>query len=249
MRDHEIVGRNAYLESGVFYGTVHDFYLGRKGGSVEGVIVARSLFRTEPVRKGLFTFDGKRYHLKPEAKDSGWKPRREEAVKFSRVKEKEVFAGRGWKIGRLEYLDVDHRDWILTGVTALVEHPLVLRDVGEYRRLKEDTSPYSAARFYRDGYAMRAGKIVQEMADSDKALFLTASGDSSIRGLGESQSRVTFPAEGVEFHESGTVTLPIDPRRMQEIVIRMVNEGVLRSDKGRKEILRMALGEYYSASP
>ena len=156
--------------------------------------MAKGLFTTKPVRTGLFIFDGKRYLLRSEARDTDWKPRRDEVIKYSRVREKEVFAGRGWKIGRLEHLEVDVKDWILTGLSVLVEHPLVLRDVGEYGRLKEDKTSYDFVQFYKDGYSMRAAKIVREMSDSDKARFLTDSGDSSIRGLGEAQSRVLFPA-------------------------------------------------------
>jgi hypothetical protein len=166
-------------------------------------------------------------------------------VKYSRVRYKEVFTGPGWKIGRLESLHLDLDEWVVTVLDVHVEHPLVLRDVGAYAELGEERSVYSLKHFYRDAYSFKPGKIVEEMSDSDKARFLTDSGDSSIRGLGEASTRVSFPSTGMVIHDTGNIVLPVDPRAVQRIVIEMVNTGALRTQAGRKSIVRDAYKEYY----
>lgn len=244
MKDQEVLGKNAYL-NGNSYGTVHDLYLSWKDGKIIGIIVARGLFKSKPVRRGLFDFDGKRYHISSEAEDSSWKPTKGKAIKHSRTKDKEVFAGPGWKIGRLTSFNIDTDEWFITRLDVEVEHQLIMRDVGEYRRLKEETGVYGFKHFYKDAYSFRPGKIVAEMGDSDKARFLADSGDSSIRGLGGASSMVTLPSTGIKIHESGTITLPIDAMEVQDIAIEMVNQGALRTEVGRRNILRNVFGEYY----
>jgi len=211
---------------------------------VLGIIVS-SGFKTRPVRKGYFSFDSKRYTVDPIFKEEKWKPPRGRAIKFSRVKGKEVFAGPGWKIGRLNYLQIDQEKWKVTGLETEVEHQLIMKDVGDYRKLRENTKIYDFKRFYADAYSLKPGKIVKEMGDSDKARFLTDSGDSSIRGLGGASSMVMFPSTGMYIHESGTIILPIDAKKVEEITIRLVNQGVMRDAEGKKNILRRVFEEYY----
>jgi hypothetical protein len=115
-----------------------------------------------------------------------------------------------------------------------------LRDFGVLEK-----SVYGLKHFYRDAYSLKPGKIVEEMSDSDKARFLTDSGDSSMRGLGEASTLVSFPSKGMVVHDAGNIVLPIDPRAVQRIVIDMVNAGALRTKLGRKSIVRDAYKEYY----
>jgi sporulation protein YlmC with PRC-barrel domain len=215
VRDKDLLGRSAYLAER-FFGPVKDFYLEKKGGRVKGIIVARGFFRSKPVRRGLVSLDGERCLLSPEVAASTWKPSQRDTVKYSRVRYKEVFAGRGWKIGRLETFHLDLVEWLVTGLDVHVEHPLVLRDVGVYAELNEDESVYGLSHFYKDAYSFKPGKIVEEMLDSDKARFLTDSGDSSIRGLGEASTLVSFPSKGMVIHEAGNAILPIDPREVRD---------------------------------
>jgi hypothetical protein len=161
------------------------------------------------------------------------------------VKGKEVFAGLGWKIGRLNFLQIDQENWKVTGLEAEVEHQLIMRDVGDYRKLRENKEIYDFKRFYKDAYSFKPGKIVEEMGDSDKARFLTDSGDSSIRGLGGASSIILFPSTGMSIHESGTITLPIDAKKVEEITIGLVNQGIMRNVEDRKNILRKVFEEYY----
>jgi len=245
VKDKGLLGRNAYLAD-QFFGTVHDFYLGKKGSRIKGIIVARGPFsRSKPIRKELVSFDGKRIVLSPGAAASTWKPSQRDTVKYSRVRYKEVFAGPGWKIGRLETLHLEPGEWLVTGLDVHVEHPLLLRDVDMYGELREEKSVYGLRHFYKDAYSFKPGKIVEEMLDSDKARFLTDSGDSSIRGLGEASTLVSFPSKGMAIHDSGNVVLPMDPREVQRIVIAMVNSGSLRTEQGRKNIVRAAFKKYY----
>jgi sporulation protein YlmC with PRC-barrel domain len=238
----ELVGRNAYI-GGKRVGSVRDFYLSLDNPEILGIIVS-SGFKSRPVRRGSFTFDGKRYTLDPLAKEERWKPARGTAIKFSRVKGKEVFAGPGWKIGRLNFLQID-QEWKVTGLEAEVEHQLIMKDVGDYHKLRENTSMYDFKRFYANAYSLKPGKIVEQMGDSDKARFLTDSGDSGIRGLGGASSMIMFPSAGMSIHESGTVILPIDAKRVEEITIRLVNQGIMRDAEDRKNILRRVFEEYY----
>jgi sporulation protein YlmC with PRC-barrel domain len=239
----ELVGRNAYIDS-KRVGSVRDFYLSLDDPEVLGIIVTRG-FKSRPVRKGSFTFDGKRYTVDPLSKEEKWKPVRGTAIKFSRVKGKEVFAGPGWKIGRLNYLQIAEEKWKVTGLEAEVEHQLIMNDVGDYRKLRENTSLYDFKRFYADAYSLKPGKIVEQMGDSDKARFLTDSGDSSIRGLGGASSMIMFPSLGMSITESGTVILPIDAKKVEEITIRLVNQGTMWNAEDRKNILRRVFEEYY----
>jgi sporulation protein YlmC with PRC-barrel domain len=244
VKDRDLIGRSAYL-AGRFFGKVKDFYLEKKGGRIKGIIVARGFFRSKPVRRGLVSFDGERCVLSPEVAASTWKPSQRDTMKYSRVRYKEVFAGRGWKIGRLETLHLDPDEWSVTGLDVYVEHPLVLRDVGVYAELNEGKSAYGLGQFYKDAYSMKPGKIVEQMLDSDKARFLTDSGDSSIRGMGEASTLVSLPSRGTVILDAGNVVLPVDPSEVQRIVIDMVNRGSLRTARGRKDIVRDAFKEYY----
>jgi hypothetical protein len=246
MNDEDIVGKNAFL-NGKWSGTVHDFYLTLKDPVVLGISVSMG-FRSRPIKGGLFTFDGKGYILDPSSKGSDWKPSKGSTVKYTRVRGKEVFAGPGWKIGRMNHLQIDTDDWRVTGIDVQVEHQLIMRDVGDYDRLGENTSTYGFKHFYADAYSFKPGKIVREMGDSGKARFLTDSGDSNIRGLGEATSKVQLPATGMKIHRSGTITLPIDPVAVEEIAISLVKGGAMETEEGRKNILRRVFEEYYSSA-
>jgi sporulation protein YlmC with PRC-barrel domain len=246
-RDRKLLGRKAYVGEKVV-GAVNDFYLGRTGAGVTGVVVWTGVFKSRPFPKGSFDFDGERFLIDPGAAGSAWKPEKQAVTKYSRVREKEVFAGPGWKIGRLKHLGIDTNDWLVSELLVDVEHALMMRDVGEYSKLKEETGVYGFNHFYKDAYSFNPGKIVSEMEDSDKARFLSDSGDSNIRGMGEATSEVTLPPDGMRIHESGTITLPIDAARIQAIAVRMVNDGVLKTDEGRRNIVRDVFREYYESA-
>jgi hypothetical protein len=49
----------------------------------------------------------------------------------------------------------------------------------------------------------------------------------------------------MKIHQSGTMTLPIDPVAVEEIAISLVNSGAMRTEEGRKNILRRVFEEYY----
>ena len=243
LKDEDIVGKGAYLDERRI-GTVHDFYLGLANPEIIGIIISRG-WRSRPIKGGKFTFDGKRYSVQPGAADEGWKPVRGSAIKYSRVKGKEIFAGPGWKIGRLNHLLIDVDNWLVAGIDAEIEHQLIMKNVGDYQKLHENTSIYSIKHFYANAYTLNPGKLAREYGDSDKARFLTDSGDSTIRGLGEASSMIVFPPAGMSIHESGTITLPIDAGAVEEIAIRMVNQGAMGTAEGRKNILRKVFEEYY----
>ncbi len=243
MKVDELAGRVAYLD-GKPFGGVWNLYLPKHGQQILGIIVSKG-FRSKPVKRGLFVFEGRRYVLRPEAAGSSWKPQRGHAVKSSSVRDKEVFAGPGWRIGRLSSLEIDTEKWVVTSLEVDVEHQLLMRDVGQYSKLGEARSVYGFKHFYKDAYSFKPGKIVAEMKDSQKARFLTDSGDSTIRGLGEAISRIALPAQGMAVDESGTITLPIDAREIESMAIEKVSGGALETEEGRRNIVRKIFEEYY----
>lgn len=244
MKDKELMGKNADMNEEPF-GTVHDFYLDKGKPEIPGIIVSRGLFKSKPVQRGFFRFDGRRYLIDPKVGDSSWKPSKRDAVRYSDVRGREVFAGPGWKIGRLQSLDIDTEDWRVASLDVNVEHHLVMRDTTSYQKLPEEKGVYGFKHFYKDAYSFRPGKIVAEMKDSDKARFLTDSGDSTIRGLGEAISRVTFPPQGMRIDDSRTITLPINANEVERIVVNKVKEGALKTEAGRKNIVHDVFREYY----
>lgn len=244
MKPEELLGKNADLGQKAL-GTVWDFYISRNGPQVPGIIVSKSLLRSQPVQRGMFSFDGRRYLIRVEAEVSPWKPTKASAVKYTNVKDKEVFAGPGWRIGRLVSVDIDIKEWRVTQLDVDVEHHLLLRDVGTYGKLPEERSAYRFKHVYRNVVLFKPDKIVEEMKDSDKARFLTDSGDSKIPGLGEAISRVNFPSEGMTIDEGYAIILPINGREVESIVITKVNQGVLQSEQGRKEVVREVFRDYY----
>ena len=95
-------------------------------------------------------------------------------------------------------------------------------------------------------YSFRLGRIVEEIRDSEKARFLTESGDSTIGGLGEAISKVIFPANGMTISDSGTITFPIDPIEVEEITIQMIKNGAMKTEAGRRNVIRRAFHQYYA---
>jgi sporulation protein YlmC with PRC-barrel domain len=227
------------------YGAVDDLYIGRNDRRIHGVHLNIGFLKQRTVPTHLFRFSGDCYSIAPSAKEDTWKPNKNDVIRLSRLKDKEVFAGVGWKIGRLLELDVDVKEWLVTSLTVDVEHQLLLRDVGSYRLLHEDTSMYDVKKFYREALSMRPGRIVDRMSRSDKAVFLSNSGDSNVRGLGESRSRVRLPSDGMKVHESGTITLPLNGVELERITVELIDSGALNTDEGRRDIARDIFRVYY----
>jgi len=244
MRTQELLGKKAYVGDRAL-GKVWDFYISRTGPQIPGIVVGRSLLRPRPVQRGLFSFDGERYRINVEAEGSSWKPTKASAARYSSVSRKEVFAGAGWRIGRLVSMDIDTKEWQVAQLDVDVEHHLLLRDVGTYGKLSEQRNVYGFKHVYKNVVLFKPGKIVEEMKDSDKASFLTDSGDSKIPGLGEAISRVSFPSEGMTIDEGYAIVLPINGKKVENIVITRVNQGVLQTEQGRKEVVREVFREYY----
>lgn len=242
LRDRELVDKNAYYGDQLA-GVVADLYFGKANAKIEGVLL-RHLHKKKPIHRNHVGFDGERYCIDIQPKESDWDPKGS-TVKFSTLKGREVFAGPGWKIGRLDFLDIDTDTWSVISLDVWVEHGLVLRDIASYERLPEDRQAYSFKHVYKDVYSFRPGKIVEEMKDSEKARFLTESGDSTIRGLGEAISKVIFPARGMTISDSGTITFPIDPNEVEEITIQMIKNGAMKTEAGRRNVIRQVFHEYY----
>ncbi len=244
MRTQELLGKKAYVDQRAL-GTVWDFYISRTGPQIPGIVVGKSLLRSWPVRRGLFSFDGERYLINAQAEGSSWKPTRASAAKYSSVSRREVFAGPGWRIGRLLSMDIDAKEWRIARLDVDVEHHLLLRDVGTYGKLPEERSAYRFKHVYKNVVLFKPDKIVEEMRDSDKARFLTDSGDSKIPGLGEAISRVGFPSEGMTIDEGYGIILPINAKEVENMVITKVSQGILQTEQGRKEVVREVFREYY----
>lgn len=243
MRDQELVDKNAYY-SGQLAGVVADLYFGKANAKMEGVLL-RHLHRKKAIHRDHVGFDGERYSIDIQPKESDWDPKGS-TVKLSTLKDREVFAGPGWKIGRLDFMEIDTDTWSVISLDVWVEHGLVLRDIASYERLPEDRQAYSLKHVYKDVYSFRAGKIVEEMKDSEKARFLIESGDSTIGGLGEAISKVIFPARGMTMGDSGTITFPIDPVEVEEITVQMIKNGAMKTEAGRRNIIRQVFREYYA---
>ena len=94
MKDKDLLGSKVFLAER-FQGRVNDFYIGRKGGQIKGIMVAKNLFSYTQVKRGHFSYDGKRIALSPDSTSSEWKPSRRSIMKYSNVRYKELFAGLG----------------------------------------------------------------------------------------------------------------------------------------------------------